>query len=134
MKNKGVFMNKLFKNFGVLIFLTVIVFLAAGCSLIDEELPELPAPTGLTATVTGKIITLGWEAVKDATSYIVYGSFTSGGIFVYIGDVSYGTAFYVVSMDERGNIPLEPNTTYYFKVCAYGGKLSDEVSATTGTW
>jgi len=122
-------MKNLFRNFGFLIFLTVIVFFAAGCP--DDT---LPAPTGLTATVYGKIITLSWNAVENADQYEVYGSFKSGGPFVFIGYVRSGTAFYVTSMDEQGNIPLEPNTTYYFKVCAYSGELSSEVSVTTGTW
>jgi hypothetical protein len=121
--------KNLFINFSFFLFLTVIALLAAGC---PKE--TFDAPTGLTATATGKIITLSWNAVKGAGSYLVYGSFTSGGPFVYIGSTNYGTAFYVTHMDERGSIPLEPNTTYYFKVSVYDSELSSEVSATTGTW
>jgi fibronectin type 3 domain-containing protein len=94
---------------------------------------NLIAPENLTATAHGKIITLKWDAVEDASSYRIYGSFSSGGTFVYIGYVSYGTAFNVISMAEYGPVPLEPNTTYYFKVCASGGELSSEVQATTGS-
>ena len=129
-------MNKnLFSNFSFFLLLAVIVLLAAGCP--EEETVE--APTGLTATATGKIITLGWNEAKGAGEYIVYGSFTSGGPFVFIGSVRYGTAFYVTHMDGGERIPLEPNKTYYFKVFARAvnsshGELSSEVSATTGTW
>jgi fibronectin type 3 domain-containing protein len=93
-----------------------------------------PAPENVTATAHGKVITLEWNAVAGASSYQIYGSFTSGGTFVYIGSIS-GTAFNVTSMAEYGPIPLEPNTTYYFKVRASvsGSELSSEVSATTGT-
>jgi hypothetical protein len=126
---EGFFMRNLFRNYGYLIVITVIIFFAAGC---PDDIHS--APTDLTATVNGKIITLSWKEVKNANDYIIYGSFTSGGPFVHIGNVSFGTAFYVISMDTQGRIPLEPNTTYYFKVEAYKGELSSEVSATTGTW
>jgi hypothetical protein len=127
-------MKNLLKNFSFLILLTVIVFFAAGC---PDGKP--PAPTGLTATVSenGKIIILSWNPVENPGQYMVYGSFKSGGPFVFIGDVRSGTAFYVTHMDDKGKIPLEPNTTYYFKVGCYDsriGELSSEVSATTGNW
>jgi fibronectin type 3 domain-containing protein len=92
-----------------------------------------PAPQNLTATAHGRIITLEWNAVEGAGTYYVYGSFTSGGTFVYIRSIYNGTAFNVISMAEYGSIPLEASTAYYFKVCASGGELSSEVSATTGS-
>lgn len=92
-------------------------------------------PNNLTATANGRIITLEWDAVTGANSYQIYGSFTSGGTFVYIGNVhsNDGTSFNVQTMAPYGVIPLEPSTTYYFKVRVSGGVLSSEVSATTGT-
>ena len=125
-------MNKnLFSNFSFFLLLAVIAILVTGCP--EEE--TLDAPTGLTATATGKIIILGWNAVKGANdNYVIYGSFTSGGPFAQIGYITFGTGFYVTHMDDGGRIPLEPNTTYYFKVSAYNGELSSIVSATTGTW
>ena len=58
--------KNLYRNFSFFLFLAVIVLLMAGC---PEE--TLDAPTGLTATATGKIITLAWNAVKGAVSYAV---------------------------------------------------------------
>jgi fibronectin type 3 domain-containing protein len=94
---------------------------------------DLEAPDNLTATPHGRIITLEWDEVEGADSYQIYGSFASDGTFVYIGSVSYGTAFNVVSMTVYGSIPLEPDTTYYFKVRASEGQLSSGVSGKTDT-
>jgi len=127
-------MKNLLRHFGFLMLLTVIVFFATGCPPVDSE-DTYPAPTGLTAKVVhDKIIVLSWNKVKDA-GYTIYGSFESGGPFIYIGYVGYGTGFYVTHMDDQQRVPLEPETTYYFKVgCYYDGELSPEVSATTGKW
>ena len=91
---------------------------------------SLAAPENLTATVHGRIITLEWDAVEGASTYEIYGSFSSGGTFVLIGSYSR-TAVNIVSMAQP--VLLEPSTTYYFKVSASNGELSEEISATTGT-
>jgi len=121
-------MKNLLRNFGFLMLLTVIVFFAAGC---PEEV--LPAPTGLTAesSADGKVIILKWDPVENATGYEIFGSFKSSGPFVFIGEVRSGTGFHVSSMDEQGNIPLKPDTTYYFKVACHNGELSSSKSVKT---
>jgi len=120
-------MKNLLRNLGFLMLLTVIVFFAAGC---PEE--ELPAPTGLKATaISDSVIALSWDPVENATRYEVFGAFKSSGPFVFIGDVRSGTGFHASSMDEYGNIPLQPLTTYYFKVGCYKGELSASKSART---
>jgi hypothetical protein len=127
-------MKNLLRNFGFLMLLTVIVFLAAGCPPIDPE-ETYPPPTGLTAKAYDeeKLIILSWNPVKDV-GYSVYGSFESGGPFIYIG-YAPRPGFHVRYMDDQQTIPLRPNTTYYFKVgCYYDSELSSEVSATTGNW
>ncbi|MDR0503016.1 MAG: fibronectin type III domain-containing protein [Treponema sp.] len=97
--------------------------------------PEvLAAPENLTAEVNGRIITLTWGEVEKANTYLVFGSFSLEGTFVFIDSIysSYGTAINIASMAYPNIIPLEPNTTYYFKVKASNGEFSSVVSATTG--
>jgi hypothetical protein len=124
--------------FSVIFFLFVLIIITTACPFpicLPIENPEedtLPVPKNVNAKAFGKIITLDWDEVKDAYSYEIYISFESDGAFVYLGDAYNGTAFNVVSISNSLVIPLEPNTTYYFKICAYNGELSAEVSATTG--
>jgi fibronectin type 3 domain-containing protein len=65
------------------------------------------APTGLTATVTTSTISLSWNALEGALTYIVYRSPSSSGSWEIRG--TPGSASYT----DTG---LSPGTAYYYKV------------------
>jgi len=101
------------------------------------QVAPAPAPTNVTATAYGRVITLEWDAVKGASgSYIIYVAFAEAGPYAAIGTLgtTVGTTVYNVStITPNSGIPLSPDTTYYFKVSAGNtGLLSAPVSATTG--
>ena len=87
--------------------------------------PQIPAPTGLSATAGNAQVALSWSASAGAASYIVKRSTTSGSGYVNI--VTNATTTYT-------NIGLANNTTYYFVVSALNGPSesanSSQVAAT----
>ena len=52
----------------------------------------LSTPTGVTATQSGNSISISWNSVLGATSYVVYRSSSSSGTYTEIGAIS-GTSF-----------------------------------------
>jgi len=93
-----------------------------------------PAPVNLKASVHGRVITLEWDAVVGVSgSYYIYSAFSETGYYVPIGSINV-TAYNVSTITPNSGIPLNANTTYYFKVSIGGnGHLSTAVSATTGS-
>lgn len=74
------------------------------------------SPAGLQASVDGKTVSLTWQAVPDASSYIVQRS-TDGNTWTQIAEVS-GTSY----TDTNTNW----NTSYYYRVLS---KTSDGVTS-----
>lgn len=85
------------------------------------------APTNLIATGGNSKVDLSWDAVDDATSYIVKRSETEGGPYQTIATTTTGSITY----SDTG---LQNGTTYYYVVSAVnaGGESSNsnETSAT----
>jgi len=95
----------------------------------------LPAPTNLTATVHERFITLSWDPVPGANTYLIYGAFSENGTYVLIQSINanYGSAYNVSSLSYYGFGPgLTASTVYFFKVSTANGPMSAPVSATTG--
>jgi len=95
----------------------------------------LPAPTNLTATVHERVITLSWDPVPGANTYLIYGAFSENGTYVLIQSINanYGSAYNVSSLSYYGFGPgLTASTVYFFKVSTANGHMSAPVSATTG--
>ena len=87
----------------------------------------LPAPTGVTPTVSPTSISLAWNAVTGATSYNVFRSLLPGGE----GATPYATGLATPAYTDTAVIG---GTTYYYQVVAVSsagsGASSAEVSAT----
>ena len=83
----------------------------------------LHAPKSVTAeAVSSNSITISWNAVTSASYYYVYIAESSSGPYTELGTASG------LSYTSRN---LATATTFYYKVKAYKGQLSDSVSATT---
>jgi fibronectin type 3 domain-containing protein len=84
-----------------------------------------PAPSGLIATVAGNRVTLSWNGVDTAMSYLVYRGTSAGGESATPFTVS-GTSY----IDES----VVAGKTYFYEVAAVnlagGSDLSNEASAT----
>ncbi|MFN7935787.1 MAG: DUF1800 family protein [Bryobacteraceae bacterium] len=87
--------------------------------------PALPAPTGLTATVGDRFVSLAWNAVTGATSYQIYRGTAAGMSTMQVGTVN------TPGFTSAG---LTNGTPYFFRVVAANatgtGTFSTEVSAT----
>jgi fibronectin type 3 domain-containing protein len=80
-------------------------------------------PTGLTAVAQSpSSISVSWDPVNEASYYRVYRATSSGGYYSNITSTS-GTSF-----DDTG---LSSNTTYYYKVSAYGNAGESALSSYT---
>jgi uncharacterized repeat protein (TIGR02543 family) len=99
-------------------FLCAALFLFTGCKdLFHPEGPPPEAPSGATATAnSSSSIEISWNYVSKAKGYHVYRAESINGPFSF-RKTSYST-YYV---DDY----LQPNTTYYYKVCAYDKKDRD---------
>ncbi|HKI06511.1 MAG TPA: hypothetical protein VKK31_31320 [Thermoanaerobaculia bacterium] len=76
-----------------------------------STIPCIPPPAGLAAAAAGQTqINLSWNAVADATSYVVYRSTTSGGPYTQIASGITGTTF--------SSTGLSCGTTYFYVVQA----------------
>ena len=96
---------------------------------IDEDgylVDLVVAPANLTATAGDSKVTLSWDAVDGATSYIIKRSTTSGGTYETIASGVTDTSYVDTSVTN--------GTTYYYVVTAvndYGeSDNSNEASAT----
>ena len=105
---------------------------ASNVVYLTPGVPDLPAPTGLTASVLSYGIKIVWATVTGATHYFVYRSLTPGGEGApYFSDVPYyyNTGSYVDGSARAG-------VRYYYKISALDANgeslLSAEVSAETG--
>jgi len=88
---------------------------------------SIASPTGLTATPTSSSqINLSWTPVSGATSYKIYSSQSSAGMYTLLG---------TSSVPSYTSSALVQKTTYYYKVSAVNssgeGPQSALVSATT---
>ncbi len=115
----------------IVVSFAVMLFLLAGCSDSDSDSGTTPVsapdtPTGLAVTGTGLTsLTLSWDVVDDASSYVLYRSETesSGYSEVYSG----AAAGY---LDDD----LVYARTYYYQVSAENsGGESDPSTAVNGT-
>ena len=91
------------------------------------QMPPPDTPDGLqAAALSATQIRIEFNAVADATGYILYWSLTQSG--TYDSLASTGSTTY-------DHIGLTPDTEYFYKVCAYNdfgrSPLSDAVSART---
>ena len=83
----------------------------------------LHAPKNVKAgEISSNSITISWDAVTSASYYYVYIAESSSGPYTELGTASG------LSYTSRN---LAAATTFYYKVKAYKGQLSDPVSATT---
>lgn len=80
----------------------------------------LPAPSNLTATVQNRTVTLTWQPVSEAQSYIVQRS-TDGQNWTTIAETTDNNY-----TDNNTNY----NTTYYYRVLSKKGELLSEPSTT----
>jgi len=87
---------------------------------------QFPAPQNVTASVNNTQVSLSWQAVTAANSYIVKRSLTSGGPYTVLGATS-STSF--------TDTTAAPGTTYYYVVnasnTAGASANSAEISAIT---
>ena len=75
---------------------------------------------------SGKTVLVGWTAVGEATSFVVYGSTSLNGTYQKMGTFKGGTTSGTVS-------GLTPGQTYYFKVkSVVGGVESDFSGVSSG--
>ena len=96
-----------------------------------QTISTLPAPDNLTASGTSTSVTLKWNAVTDASSYILYWDNVSG-------IDSSDNAFNNITNDNYTHNNLDNGTTYYYKVAAVNssgtGTLSSEKIYITNLW
>ncbi|MDR1830986.1 MAG: fibronectin type III domain-containing protein [Candidatus Fibromonas sp.] len=84
----------------------------------------LHAPTNVTAkAASSNSITISWNAVTSASSYEVYRAESSSGLYTRIVNGTSSLSY--------TNSNLATATTFYYKVKAANGQLSDSVSTTT---
>ncbi|MGP4042185.1 fibronectin type III domain-containing protein [Gracilibacillus sp. D59] len=93
----------------------------------DPDEPAPAVPTGLTITETKSItVQLEWEPVEDAISYGIFRSTDPEGEFTRVANTT------TTSFTDK---PVDPSTTYYYKVSATGiggeSEVSNQVSTTT---
>ena len=105
---------------------------ASNTVYLTPGIPDLPAPTGLTASVLSYGIKIVWAAVPNATHYFVYRSLTPGGEGApYYSDVPY----YYNSGDYTDG-SVRAGVRYFYKISALDANgeslLSAEVSAEPG--
>jgi chitin-binding protein len=106
-------------------------FSAATSNITSAFLQVVPAtaptaPTGLTATAGNNQVSLSWNAVSGATSYILKRSTTDGG--------PYTNVFVGLTATSVTDIGLNNGTTYFYRVTAVNASgespLSNQASAT----
>ena len=99
------------------------VTLFAACSDDDPVTPQAPAaPTGVTVTANGATgVTLAWNAVSNAQSYVVERAAGSGGAFAQIATPGAG----VVTYADNG---LTEGASYRYRVYARRGTLQSAAS------
>lgn len=102
---------------------------AGGTSAASSEVnatPELTAPTGVSAALSGSSIKVSWSSVSNSTSYSVFRGTSSGS------EASYATGITTTSYTDSG---VGAGSTYYYKVEAVSSTstsaLSSEVNETT---
>ncbi|MHC1787569.1 MAG: trypsin-like peptidase domain-containing protein [Christensenellales bacterium] len=81
--------------------------------------PKLTKPSGLKAKATGSSVTLTWTAVKGASKYKVYWSYSASGTFTYKGETL--TTTYVDKNVYAGDV-------YYYKVVSNNGSNTSDRS------
>ena len=115
-------MKPLRKRGSIINLIAIIVVIIIGCG--DRD---VPVPAGVTATPGNGQITLAWTAVKDATSYNIYWSTTSGVTTANGTKITGATSPYV-------QLGLINGITYYYAVTAVNkdgeSTPSPQVSAT----
>jgi len=93
------------------------------------DLPILPNPTGVTTTaLSAKSVSITWNAVSEAVSYVIYRSTERYSTYQSIGGRLTETSFI--------DTTLSSSTTYYYAVkainsCGATGNLDNVVSVTT---
>ena len=96
-----------------------------------QTISTLPAPDNLTASGTSTSVTLKWNAVTDASSYILYWDNVSG---IDSSDNDFNN----ITNDNYTHNNLDNGTTYYYKVAAVNssgtGTLSSEKIYITNLW
>lgn len=76
----------------------------------QSDTPGLPAPAGVTATSTGKAISLRWEPVANAEGYILLRSQLPTGPFSPLTNILTATEY----TDEN----VQTGSTYYYQIAA----------------
>ncbi len=113
--------NRLIKVLGAALFLTALLTLALPARIaalplnaVAEDVGRaavLPAPTGLTATVTNQSIVLQWSAVAGATNYSIYRGTAAGG--------EGATPYFVgVTSTTFTNTKIVNSVMYYYQIAA----------------
>lgn len=106
--------------------------LSAYTSCTTQAAPS-PAPNNLRATVIGRVISVSWDPVEQASTYYIYVSLLQETGYATVGSTSSMTSFNVSTITPNSGVPLAANTTYFIKVAASNGQISAPVSATTGS-
>lgn len=87
---------------------------------VGNKYSNLSAPGGFEAkTINDSQISLRWNSVKNASSYYIYRATSVSGNYNKIAAVN-GTTYTDKSLNQ--------NTTYYYKVQAYDGKITGSYS------
>lgn len=94
---------------------------------------KIPAPTGLSATAKGRVLTISWNPVSEATEYCIYfhksRTSTPRKNSIYSG---YATdCSYTVPAEIAVAYEFEFDTTYYIYIMALGSKGYSDFSSCT---
>ncbi|MDR1257495.1 MAG: fibronectin type III domain-containing protein [Spirochaetaceae bacterium] len=84
--------------------------------------PQPPAEISVTSGTVAGSLSVSWEAVADAASYMVYRAGTEGGVYSPIGNVADDSTTYTDSSLVMGN-------TYFYKVSSVNAAGEGEKSA-----
>ena len=100
---------------------------ASGTGLLSSEVSAatpLPAPDNLSASGANNTVTLTWNSVSGATSYILYWDNVSG-------IDSSDTAISSITNDNYTHSNMDNGSTYYYKVAAVNSSGTGALSSVT---
>lgn len=88
-------------------------------SPVSATTENVPAPTGLTASLSGNDVTLNWQAAPYVNLYLIERS-TDGQTWEFLVEVGFSTTYVDMGLDL--------NSDYYYRVKSDGGNQVSEPS------
>lgn len=88
-------------------------------SSVSATTENVPAPTGLTASLSGNDVTLNWQAAPYVNLYLIERS-TDGQTWEFLVEVGFSTTYVDMGLDL--------NSDYYYRVKSDGGNQVSEPS------